>query len=354
MATTNGFDATRVLADLNARIKWQQEVGVVTLTSANLNGTSGRTFNGGGFHNSMTLQNIYDCQPNRNITPEQFNTYLVDRKNEMLLSMLNTVFTDNQYIESGLLCRKWPNSQLNPIVNGGKFVFWKINVAPGDYSVRIDNIHLLFDAAATFMLYLFNDLVGKISETSVTVAANVLKVQSLAMELTYQNATIKGGQFFLGYFQDDLNGAQALNYNYCPADTCVYGAVPGSSVITSPTTFNMFNYSTGSEMYGMNIEMSAYRDITQSIVLNAHLFDELQGLFMAKSVVELILNSTRTNDVQRITQDNLRKWTTDLKGFKDPETGQWFPSFDYRIAKEIKRVKESLQPSPKAINVSLI
>jgi hypothetical protein len=350
--STNGIDAARVLTAL-ARVGWDQptESGYPVLTSANTTSISGRKYNGGAYHSALTIQNIKDCQPNPLISDADFNTFLSNRRDEMLLSMLNIVFGNTQYLDSGLLFEK-SGKDLHTVGNSNGFVGVQIKMSQGDYSARIDNAELLFDGNATFKLYLYHDKKGKLQEKEVTVTANTMITEAIGWELSYRNASIKGGTYFVGYFQSDLGDVKAIDYDYCSNGYITFGSANFIAPKTGALTFDFENISTGTTMYGLNLEMSGYRDMTQQIVQNAHAFDELQGLMMAANVIDLIINSDRITSNQRIAEASLHKWRLDLKGYKDPNTETYYPGLEQRIAKEAKRVAASFQQKKKTIVTS--
>jgi len=348
MATTNGIDLSRVLTVMNTRLNWRQEAGVPTLSSGNSTSTSGRYYNGGSFHSAVTLQNIYACQQEAGISDADFNTFLTNRGNEVILSALNSVFSATQVIDSGLLFEKTGND-LSTIANTNGFVGVRLKMSEGDYSARIDNAELLFDGNATFKLYLFHDKKGKLQEKEVTVTANTMLTEAIGWELSYRNASIKGGTYYIGYFQSDLGSVKAIDYDYCRNKYKAFGSAHFITPETGIEKFDWENIATGTTMYGINLEMSSYRDMTQQVVQNAHAFDELLGLMMAANTIELIRNTSRITAITRITNEMLGGWYADLKGYTNPNTGKFTPGLEQRIAKEIKRVSETFQPKKKTV-----
>ena len=98
--------------ELKDRLGWsefEKELYVEKLDTANLSKTSGLTLN--SFHKLVTIENIFHCQPNKNISDADFNSYLDEILDNVIRSILNYVFlydsraikgTDNTAIISAM------------------------------------------------------------------------------------------------------------------------------------------------------------------------------------------------------------------------------------------------------------
>lgn len=340
---TNGYDIEAVKEAL-ARIGWKQPTakGYDIVDTDNQASVSGRYFNDNSFHTALTIENIKDAQEDAKISDEDFNTYLVEQmRDPVILSMLTQVFDVPQLIKSGLVYDKYQHTAYQTITGTSKFCGLAFNLSKrGGTSVMLNNAVLLFDANASFKLYLFNEYIGKVAEWDVSVVANVQKTVALDRAIHYQSAAVQGGAWFLGYFQDDTGGAKAIDYS---SDRNCFSSVKVTSFEANPTsatTVDFREYSERYSGYGLNVQISEYHDLTDKIVANAHLFDELQGLMMAAKVIELIKNTTRTNADSRIMKLNVSSYMVDLKGLKT-DTGQWVPGIESKIAKTVKNIRQS-------------
>ena len=151
---TNGYNVTMVVPALE-RIGWLQPTakGYDKVDCDNTTSVSGRYYNDDSFHTALTIENIYDCQPDAAICEEDFNTYLLQLRRSVILFALNAVFDAPQFIASGLLFRKLEPTARNPINNKGNFCGLMLKLSDGDYGVTLQNALLLFNGAATFNLY---------------------------------------------------------------------------------------------------------------------------------------------------------------------------------------------------------
>lgn len=368
MAKTNGYNRTVVLQALNRlgfKSTDQREYDDL-VDCDNQASASGLFYNDDSFHTAVSIQNIYECQPDFKLDADGFNKYLLQLKQSVALSALNQVFDAPQFLDSGLLFRRIDQTRLEALNNSNKFCFVKIQPSPdGDFGVALNNVVLLFDGTTPFDLYLFHsmhdgqDKVGNsmvdvpyIKKWRVTPKANRQVVFPLDYDINYSNDIIKGGDWFLGYFQSQLGSMRALRYssyrNRYRVFTSTCGTVDANN---GNTDFDRSVHSTSDDMIGLNLEVSSYIDRTQTIINSAHLFDNLQGLMMAAKVIELIVNTTRSNVIQRITRENMNSLMLQLKGYKSEE--RFIPGIEHRIMSEVKRLRKAFQRSGTATNVDI-
>lgn len=352
---SNGFDITKVYDALKERIGWNQPTvaGSPTLSDANKASTSGRFYDEG--HAVVRANIVYDVQENESITADQFNQLLQNMNKGCIMQCLNAVFNRPQLIETGLVYERSSNIRNVVIPNQGNFCGYRIKVAEGNYAVQINTISLFFNAAATFNIYLFNDLVKDPLKTkSVTTVANSQVVVDLEWILNYIGTQNKGGMFYIGYFQDDLGSANGIDEQLNQwAPTKVYGAWPFQSPKTGTLDFNRINPSVVFRSYGLNLQISAYRDYTQTIIQNAHLFDEARILLMASKIIELIKNSIRSNKTERISAENIAQLEYDLNLAFPTEERPFMAGIKAQLVREYKRINDNFFPKKEALSVPI-
>lgn len=352
---TNGFNTERVLAALKGRIGWIQPTvaGSPVLSEANKASTSGRFFDEG--HPTVRANRLKDVQEDKDLSDSAFNALLVKTDETVIMRCLNAVLNKTQLIETGLLYERTSNLRNVVIPNQGNFCGYRIKVAKGDYAVQVNNISLFFNAVKTFNIYLFNDLIkAPIQTKSVTTVANSQTVVSLDWVLNYNGLSNKGGMFYIGYFQEDLgddtNGIDEQLNQWVPSK--IYGAWPFQSPkIAGELNFNRINPSVVFRSYGLNLELSAYRDYTQTIVQNAHLFDEARILCMAIQVIEQIKNSTRSNDTERVAGENMDSLEYDLNLAFPTQERPFMAGLKAQLVREFKRVNETFWKKQQPMSV---
>jgi hypothetical protein len=349
---SNGYNISKVLTALSGRLGWRQPTlpDFLTLNSANTTSNSSRYFQ--DFHAIVTPQNILDTQEDSAISEDNFNTLLTNLQKAVILKCLNGVFNKRELLERKLMFERY-GRQDYPNLNEGKFVGIRI-VPARDFGItcQIDNISLYFDTDVTFNLYLFHDAQKTaVWSQSVSAIANkqtIITIPDPKCFLNYSENN-KGGVFYLGYFQDDLGNAKAINeiverfnnfFNF-GLTPCELPRIPNQVDIDR----NNIAYTI--KTHGLNLQMMAFRDNTQLIVNNAYLFDELIGLQMAASVIELIQNSSRTNKNERITKELSSKLYTDLNLAMATDEFPYSTGLKSQIQRELQRVKKEMFPCAK-------
>ena len=353
MTLSNGYNIDVVVPALR-RIGWKNPTlkGYELVDCDNEKSISKRYFNDNSFHAGLTVENIYDCQPDDAITDEDFNDFLRSMVDANNIAMLNAVFNKPQLIDHGLIFRKIANSISTPIINSNKFCGVRIRLCDGDYSVGLGSLTLLFNADATFKIYLFHEFTGKVTTWDVSVLANKHKTVQLNYSIGYLTDEYKDGDFYLGYFQTDLGIAQAVNYIPDRNIYNVVGCFPFESQITGVEQFNTQIYAYSNNNYGLNLEISSYSDLTETIVRNAHLLDNLQGLMMAAKVIELVCNTTRGNETQRLSKENLSMLYSELNALTTADR-PFVSGLKSQIKKAITQVQEAIFPTSEAQSVSI-
>lgn len=352
---SNGFDIERINSAFSGRLGWKQPslLGYPTLTAGNKQADSGRYYD--DFHPQSRVVRIYDTQDDASISDADFNAFLQGMDKAALLRCLNAVFNRPQLIEHKLNYERQSNLRNVLVPNQGNFCGYRIKVAEGDYAVMLNSISLYFTQASTFNLYLFNDLVyAPLKTKEVTTVANSQTTVQLDWQLVY-NDIRKGGLFYIGYFQNDLGTNQAVDEQLNTwADTKVFGAWPFQSPKkTSELDFNRINPSVVFKSYGMNIELSSYRDYTQKIVQNANMFDEARGLTMAISVLEQIKHTTRSNTTERQSNEKMQGIDFDLNLAMTTEATPFVVGLKAQLTIELRRLNEQFFPKASAGTFSL-
>lgn len=92
---------------LKTRIGWKDDgtAPSIVLSSTTTQSVSGQTFNFA--HPAVTIDNLLKCQPRADITSDDFNTYLIELRDECVREVLNDAF-EKDYIDDNLLTT-YPN-----------------------------------------------------------------------------------------------------------------------------------------------------------------------------------------------------------------------------------------------------
>ena len=347
---TNGFDVALVTTALQNRLAWR---------SLGQTSDSGRYFDDGSFHavcNSTYLRNL---QSNPDMTDSDYATWLSNFTNSVILSTVNSVLNKPQVIDkTQLIFNRIDRLFYRTIQSQSAFVGISFILGDGSYAVQVNNLALFFNKSINVPLYLYNDFqlqpvwTGTVqataySQTIVNMADNVI--------LNYLTPNIaKGGRWYLGYYQSDIDaqGAQALYYNVQYAAFKKFAVSSfQASVVPAPDgsgipDFNRTTVTNNYLIYGLNAEVTTYRDYTNAIVQAPHLFDELIGLQVAAAIIEQTLFSTRSNNTQGKLQSeqDLGMLYRDLNGAYTEQGKAITLGLKNRIDREVVRVKKEFQP----------
>lgn len=333
------FDADIVNQALFGRVGWSDQNpptlpdgSVVSLSDENKESRSGLRFQYA--HGAVTLRNVHGTVEVVNADSATFNQYLTDLQYSAINRSVSAVFNDDTLIEQSLIFNRRSERQTSVQLVATKMGY-KINIANDpSYCSVIRNISLLFAESGDIEVVFAHSNAGELMRKVVTVEADVEIVVPVDLSLFYSCGSYKGGFFFV-YFETDL---LPIEPDY-PDFNCtkLFGAHPFEGD-------DLNDVSLTSRSYGLNMEICAYRDFTQIIRNNQCVFDTLIGLNMAATVIDLIINSTRSNGTERLTKETVNMLYTDLnQSFPTPE----FPyavGIRGQITREVKRVKENMLP----------
>lgn len=353
---TNGFNITKVLNSLMGRIGWQQPVqsSLQVLNTLNSTSKSGRYFN--DFHALVTLKNIKDNIENENINDAQLNNYLEKLQRSVILACLNSVFNEPELIEQSIVFQRDGRSKDELITNSGCYVGYEIKVTE-DFGItaKVDAVTLYFNEDKTFNLYVYQD--GKKSPIwtkEVSVVAyerTVIVIDDLY--LSYGDS--KTSKFFLCYNQNDLSTCKAIRDTSADFEqTFCYKANPFYANVDADFGFVRHQYSNTNIPYGLNLEITCFKDHTQQIVRKSYLFDDAVGLQMAIKVIEQIINTSRSNANQRTTGENANKLFSEVNQSFPTQDFPFMPGLKAKYVQALKSLNKSFFPKNKTHVVNLL
>jgi hypothetical protein len=327
------FNVVDIKQSLFGLIGWGDFNSPKTLTPENKESRSQRYFQ--DFHNSCTLSNIYYLMEKENATEAEFNEYLKRLQETAILSSLNGIFNEDILIEQTLLFNRRSDVVQSVNVSGKKVGYRITAVKNFSYCAVIKNISLLFTQDGDVNIKLWHSYAGLLWEDTYNVTANIEKIININKTLYYSCKEYKGGFFFLCYDYDLTPVEYDCDFN----KTYAFLAEPFEGAVLDDTV----SLGTG-KTYGLNAEICVYRDFTEIIKLNEGTFTTLIGLQMAANCIEMVLNSKRSNQTERITKEQQNRLYNDLNvAFSSPE----FPyttGIKNQIAREIKRIKQNYLP----------
>lgn len=259
------------------------------------------------FHPLVTLDNLAAVIPEELSTGAAFTSWLTDLEQGMIMTLLNGIFDKPQLMEDTMIFDRQLRQDI-PYGNAAKFVGYRLLISPMKYAARIVKAGFIFNGAATFNLYIFQDMQkAPLYTQTVTTVPNqetLVDLTDWVIHYAQQNYS-QGGVYYIGYFQNDLGSVQALDQFVSRwNDTYAFGYTAfEANQIPGQYDFNRIAVPYSFKTYGLNLRIEAYRDFTATIVKNASLFDEAMGLAMAIIAIGYQTYTTRTNYNERQLKD---------------------------------------------------
>jgi len=293
--------------------------GYDIVNTANQVTASGLTFQDGS--ELVTIKNIKLSQENPSINDEQFNTLLERMQKAVILDVCNKVVNGKSDFIKSTNLYPFEKSFDEKVGVSGKFVGFQIVPSLGNIICRIPWIELSFDSEVTFNIYLYNSNLPKtpIQTKAVTTVAGESKITVLDW-IVADDLTYKGGNFYLGYFENDLGTARAFKKDHDIGSLRIktpYFYIEPVSLTYSGTTINVENEIYESETFGLNIGVDIHNDYTELILRNKNMFWNAIQLQMHEKVLNMIRYSTRENSEKRGLADIIKFADFELYGNKE-------------------------------------
>jgi hypothetical protein len=334
------YQIDQVKTGLSGLIGWRQDTvsGIPTISAENLATSSGMYFQ--DYSAMVTIRNIYDCQEDAEISDADFNTLLTNLTNAAIVKILNAIYSSEDFIENKVLY-PYEKDWANTIDNTTSFVGFEIDCPTRkDLLWTINKIFTSFDSADTVKILLFSsNKNAPLQSQEISVSELTDTETDLDWDLSkFDNA---GGKFYIGYLRSGLT-AKAINREYELANRMAcFNTLKIQPIIVNDwdaeTLFDVNNVENVSETFGLNFDITAWKDYTNVIVKNKNKFTSAIGYQVAADVLELILHATRSNRIQRLKEGHV---LFELEGL----VGEDFPrtlGINQKLAKEIKELRDN-------------
>ena len=355
---SNSFNTKKVLAALINRVKFRN----VTRKDFTINLSYDNVWDGPDSqlmpvfeseHKVISPYYIWKAQDDANISENDFNQYLFNMRMDAIKRVLPSVFNETEIIEQALMYERLRFAVTVPYKNTSKFCGVRLRVAPAfDIAVSVDYAILYFDSDVSFNLYLFNDthINTPLCTIPVSAVANTQTLVDISTIISYVGQTNKGGDYYLGYYQDDLGDAMALNEPVGKLNnTRAFSLMPVEMIPNGTGIVNTGYSMTLSISHGLNLQVTSFKDFTQLIINRPSAFDNLIKLQMCNDVIELIQMSSRTNRdvaIMGMATSILGEQLTE-DGSKDKDIrDRYSMGLRRRIQVEVDRIRKTFYPKP--------
>lgn len=322
------------------------------LSASLLVSSSGNVFE--QYSSYVNVQNIKDTQPYAAISDVNFNAWLTNAIKDSITKGLQKCFTKNDLLENALLYQ-YSTRKTSEIENETAFVGYEINVSKRkDITAFINSIFTEFSGTGDVKLLLFNDnKVTTIDTETISVTDKSAKQTVVNWELPYANS-VTGGKYYIGYLTDSLV-PKALNRDYELANlrhtyNCLSIQPMKIANWNSEELFDIDKVEYTDETWGLNFDISTFKDYTSLILNNKNMFCDVIGYQFAADMLGMMWSSNRTNGTERMQKANI---LLELQGnYNNPE----YPTVtgvQRKLEKAIKEVQDKLVNSSLIQNVTL-
>lgn len=338
------FQPSKINSNVIGLIGWRQSIdpASVVIDATNLATSSGLYFQ--DFSALVTVDNIKDSQNYPEANATQINTMLGDMVKAGFNKVLNQVFQDEDIIENKILF-PYEMSWTKDIDNDTSFVGYEI-CQPSRMEIAhvLNNIVLSFSGVNSVKILLFHSSKSAPIQTkTITTVANsdVDTVLNWTLSKEYN-----GGKFYIGYLRSGLT-AKAKNREWNEANIkATFNTLRIEPIIVSgwnsETLFDVEDIEYSDKTFGLNFNITAWEDYTNTIIQNRNKFVNALGLQVAVDVLDLILKSTNVNATQRITKSAVLYELEGIVGEEMPKV----LGLRAKLAAEIKRLKQSFIDQP--------
>ena len=324
-------------------IGWKQGNLSIVLDAANLTSSTGRRYE--DFSALITADDIYHSWPDWNSDDDtatlttNFNAYLASKVNEAINQVFNSVFGQtNDLIENGFLF-PFEFDFTHALENDTSFVGYEVLIGKDKgHTTIINNLKATFDADGTVKVLLFNSsLKNPVQSEEITVEEGNTVTVSVDWPLPFNES----GGYYLGYLRDGLT-PKAYNRHYEQANlkqsfTCAYFDEIKVDSHNTETMFDVNDITNVSETWGLNFDISTYKDWTEIAINNKGRFVDAIGIQVAVNVMDLFINSSRSNRKERMTKADA---ILALEGNNNPTLGLFTQGLRTRLQEEVKVLRE--------------
>ena len=274
--------------------------GMPVISAANLLTSSGMTYS--DFSSLVTVQNVYRVQEDSAITDSNFNTFLTNLTDAAFIKVLNSVFQEDDFIENKVVY-PFEYTWTELIDNDTSFVGFEITPANrNELSLTLNRVFTSFDAVDSLKLLLFHSSKYLPIQTKTITLAQLTETDTL-LDWNLSGFDYSGGKFYVGYLRSALT-AKAVNRNWDKANkkSCFNMfkikpvIVPGHD---TETLFDVDLIEYEDETYGLNFDITSWKDYTNIVLRNRNKFVNALGLQVAADVLDLIIKGTRSNRIER-------------------------------------------------------
>lgn len=343
------LNTARIESDIFGLVGYRQpiETEFAILDVTNTETRSGKYFN--GYSNLVRIENLKNSVTE--FSDANFNTWLTQRTQEALINSCQDAIKGQRDLLEHRTLYHYENDFNTKITNiANRFVGYEIELRKKEgIALQFNTLMSQFDGVvAGLTIYLYHSSQKTAIKTfALTTQTDSVKTDSLSeFIIYYQNEVYIGGKFYIGYYQDDLGTVQAYDRRFERADIQnTFNNVLINEISVDDTTgitlFDVNNVNDNEQSWGLNFDISLYKDYTQYLIDNQVVIQDLIGLQTVAQLLNTMEFNNRNNDIQKTNQDT--RILIELKGLD----GAKELGIETRLEKEKERVQDLLFPDPR-------
>jgi len=348
------IQADKIHTALSGFMGWRQSVNsdFAIVDASNQLSSSGEYFQ--DFSPLVTIENIKNNQQYASISDADFNTLLNNLYKSAYVKVFKDVFSKNDFVENKVLF-PYENVLTDTITNSTSFVGYEFQPANRkEFLTTINTLFTTFDGVDSVKVLVFHSSKqDPILNTTVTTVANEDVASSVDWD--FSATEYAGGKYYIGYLRSGLT-AKAINREWDSSNVansfCTFSMRP---ILVdgwdSETLFDVDDVDYEDETYGLNFDITTWKDYTNIIIQNKNRFTKAIGLQVAVDVLDLMLKSTRSNRNERQMNANI---LLERDGILDASKDSTrVDAVIPRLKRELKMLKENFVEQPLIVRGTL-
>ena len=211
----------------------------------------------------------------QSLTDNDFSTQLIQKQQDSIVSVCNSVFNKSSFIEQSLVYR-YANNKINTETLPVGFIGQKLEITDkSDVGIKIKRVLLEFSGSGSVDLLLFNSAISTPLKTKTINVTSSQQEVILDWELDNSDNYFKG-DYYIGYI---ANGLTISPYIRDFENSSVMAGFDNLRVTnvevlghTTATLFDLNDVKNSSLTNGLNLDIAVYFDYTNFIIQNEILF----------------------------------------------------------------------------------
>ena len=286
---------------------------------------------------------------------DELNDVLTNINNQAITHVCDKVFENQDFIDRQILYQHANNKINTDTLPDDNFVGYRIfTTIEKGVAFKITRILLEFEGTGTFNLYLFNSSQKTPLQTKSIEITSTNQSVELNWVIDYSDVAYYKGQFYLGYLSNESKaaGLQPIKRDYENSNikSCITYMhfeniqVPG---VTTAQMFDLEDINGAEECWGLNPDITVYKDYTDTIIQNEMIFAMAIQLQGQVNFLSMIISSKRSNIDERLSKEMIDRIMVEIEGLADTnKTGlkrELLQELN-SLRKEIKKLKSNYYP----------